>query len=151
FSDRFFELAEKNPKDPAAVDALIWVVTHASTSATNKDGLRARALDQLLREHMDSDKLASLCGQLVNGMDKGTETFLRTVLQKNKHRDVQGQACLALARYLGRRASSLDQLKDNPRMLTSYENFLGKEYLQELMKQDPKERDKEIERLFDRV
>jgi hypothetical protein len=25
---RFLELAEKNPKDPTAVDALIWIITH---------------------------------------------------------------------------------------------------------------------------
>src|SRR5438132_10529991 len=29
FAPKMMELAEKNPKDPAAIDALVWVVTSA--------------------------------------------------------------------------------------------------------------------------
>src|SRR4051794_35474975 len=35
FAERFFELAEKHPKDAAAVDALVWVV--ANTYGADKD------------------------------------------------------------------------------------------------------------------
>ena len=90
---RFMELAKNNPKDPAAVDALIWVFDHASPFDTAKNGLRAQTMG-LLREHLDSPKLADSFRQMANAMDKFTEDFLRTTLEKSPHREVQGQACL---------------------------------------------------------
>src|SRR5207249_1911719 len=40
---KFLELAEKNPKDPVAVDALVWVVSN-DRGAGGKDSPRAKAL-----------------------------------------------------------------------------------------------------------
>jgi hypothetical protein len=151
FITGFMELAEKNPKDPAAVDSLIWVINHSPAFGTTKNSPKAQALEILLSAHLDSVKLPTLFRQMANATDKTTETFLRSAMEKSSHREIQGQACLALARYLGRRASTLERVRSNPKMLKSYESMLGKEYLEELLKQDPKEADKEIENLFDRV
>src|SRR5690242_9855883 len=49
---KFLELAEKNPKDPAALDALLWVVTNARTQG--KDSPRAKALAALNKDWVDS-------------------------------------------------------------------------------------------------
>jgi hypothetical protein len=148
---RFIELAKNNPKDPAAVDALIWVFNHTSPFDTAKNGLRARTMDTLLREYLDSQKLPDSFRQMTNAIDKATEAFLRTSLEKSPHREVQGQACLALVRYLRGRASSMKRAMNNPELLRSYETMLGKEYVEEVLRRDPKTTDQAIEQLFDRI
>jgi hypothetical protein len=100
---KFVELAEKNPKDPVAIDALVWVMNN-SFSPLGTDPTRAKALDLLIRDHVKSAKLGSVCQSLSFRMDKPSEKFLRTVLEKNEHKDVQGVACLALAQGLKREA-----------------------------------------------
>ena len=98
FAPRFLELAEKNPKDPVAVDALVWVLNFASAYGPT-DKPRKKAIEILARDHLTSDKLAPVCGRL-GTRDAEAEAFLRTILKKNPHRDAQGQACLALAKLL---------------------------------------------------
>ena len=61
---RFLELAEKNPKDPVAVDALVWVVNNVREPGGTKDNPRARALAILRRDHLTSDKVADLCEKI---------------------------------------------------------------------------------------
>src|SRR5439155_20569096 len=105
FAERFLELAEKNPKDAAALDALLWVVTH--TYGTNKDSPRNRAVAMLQRDHLASAKLAVVCGGMSFAQDEAGEAFLRAVLAKNPHRDVQGHACLALAEFFHKRTETV--------------------------------------------
>jgi hypothetical protein len=89
------ELAEKNAKDPAAIDALTWVVQNAGgRSAEGK-----QALAVLLRDHLDSKQLGRICQNLRHS-DPEAEKDLRAILEKNPHREVQAQACLALGQYL---------------------------------------------------
>jgi peroxiredoxin len=155
FAARFLALAEKNPKGEAAVDALLWVIHHTPASWTggndaSKDSLHSRALNALLRDHTDSAQLAGLCEQLALLTHKSSETFLRAVLQKNPHREVQGQACLSLAQLLQRRAAIARRLKEQPESAQQYRAMLGNEYLQELSTQDPKRLEAEIEQLYGR-
>jgi hypothetical protein len=42
------------------------------------------------------------------------ETFLRTVLEKNPHREIQGHARLRLAQFRNGRLNRLDLLQDRP-------------------------------------
>jgi hypothetical protein len=145
FAPRFLELAEKHPGEPAAVDALVWVVTNDYDSG--KDTPRAKALAILLREHTQSEKLAPMCRSLTDDAD---EPLLRALLGKNPHVDVQGEACLALAQVLSRRATLVNQLKD-PATAKEYSQFLGKERLEELQKVDVAKVEAESEGLFRKV
>jgi thiol-disulfide isomerase/thioredoxin len=86
---RFMALAEKYPKDAAAVDALVWVVTHSSNEPKDKTAQR-KALDTLRRDHLASDQLPLV-------FERADEEFLRVVLEKSPHRYVRGLACYALA------------------------------------------------------
>jgi len=95
FAKRMFELAEKNPKDVAAGDALAWVVQNLR-SGPEAD----KALGLLLRNHLDSKELGNICQSLRYSGSADTEKNLRAILEKSPHHDVQGQACLALAQYL---------------------------------------------------
>jgi hypothetical protein len=113
-SPKFLELAEKNPKDPAAVDALTWVVVNTNSGAGGKDGPRAKALALLSKEYVQSDKLGRLCQALARSRDNDSTDLLRAVLEKNPNKDVQGAACLSLAQRLKSRADGMaeDQPKE---------------------------------------
>jgi hypothetical protein len=102
FTARFLELAEKNPKDPVALDSLLWVVRMTPPFGPTAES-RKKSIEMLARDHVTSDKLATVCSQLAYARDEVAESFLRAVLEKNPHHDAQGQACLALAQMLKER------------------------------------------------
>src|SRR5947209_3963941 len=91
FSGRFLELAEKNPKDPVAVDALVWVIQNDQGGAQSYAG---KALAILQRDHVADPKMGQVCTSLAYGYDPATVPFLRAVLEKNPKREAQGAACL---------------------------------------------------------
>jgi hypothetical protein len=153
---RFLELAEKNSNDPIALDALIEAVTLVNSTAFpagGKDSPGHRALTMLRREHVRSDKLGPVCQQIVFGMHRGHETFLRAVLEANPHAQVRGLACLSLAQFLNNRLQRLDVLKDQdqPELAERYDRVFGKDYIEELQRQDRASAVKEIEMLFVRA
>jgi hypothetical protein len=94
YAKRMLALAEAHPKDPAAVDALAWVIQSAHGAEAN------RARDILLRDHLDSKQLGNVCQNLRYSGAADAEKNLRAILEKSPHHEVQGQACLALAQYL---------------------------------------------------
>jgi hypothetical protein len=140
-------LAEKSPKDPAALDALIWVLT-GDLGPVGENDVRARAGDLLIRDHLQSEKLDRVCESLRYGFDMSAEKVLRAVLAKNPHKRVQAQACLALAQYLGQRATIVSMLADNPRLSKQIEGYLGKKTLEELKKTDLDALEKESVKVF---
>jgi hypothetical protein len=159
FPLRFLELAEKYPKDPIALDALVQVVnleislenntTHAGRG--KEDSPQARAIALLLRGHLGSAKLDYACWRTSNGFHKDCERFLRTVLDKSPHKGVRGTACFRLAQFLKARLHRLDLLKERPGMARRYESLFGKDYLVTLRRQDPAKAGAEVEALFERA
>lgn len=98
---RFLELAEKHPADPTAVDALIeavWMANHNAFPAGGKDSPGGKAMALLLRDHVGSGRLGPIRLRIGSGFREEYETFLRTLLKRNSHKQVQ--ACLALAQFL---------------------------------------------------
>jgi len=157
-SPRCLELAEKNPKDPIALDALVQVVSqelwlHENTAhpGRGKDNLEARAIAILLRDHVRSDRLGEACRRMSYGFSKECETFLRTVLERNPHKDVQALACLRLAQFLNARLQRLDLVKVRPDMARRYEGLFGKDYLAALRRRDRAEATREVEAFFERA
>ena len=153
---RFLELAEKNPTDPVALDALIQTVALVNSTAFpvgGKDTPGERALTLLQRDHVRSDKLGSSCQRVITGFHKTQETFLRAVLKVNPHREVQGLACLSLAQFLTDRMHRLDVLKDQdqPELTERYHRVFGKDFLDDLQRQDRAAYAKEAETLFARA
>ena len=137
------ELIEKNPRDPVAVEALTqiitaeyWLNTHTSHPGWGAESRQARAIALLLRDHVESDQLAETCKRVHFGFRQECETFLRTVLEKNPHRNVQGVACLRLAQFLANRVERLDLLKDQPELSKRYDTLYGKAYMDGLKDQD---------------
>jgi hypothetical protein len=152
------ELAGKNPEEPWTLDALTQVITqeywldnYSSHPGWGKESRQARAIAILLRDHVRSDKLGETCKRAQSGFRQECETFLRTVLEKNPHRDVQGQACLSLALFLNGRLNRLDLLKDQPVVSRRYEGLYGKDYLDTLRRQDRLKAVAEVEAVFEQA
>src|SRR5215469_1293322 len=152
------ELAEKHPKEPWTRDALTHVITaeywldnYSSHPGWGKDSRQAKAMAILLRDHVRSDKLGETCKRVQYGFRKECETFLRTVLEKNPHRDVQGQACLRLALFLNGRLNRLDLLKDQPVVNRRYEGLYGQDYLDTLRRHDRAKAAAEVEAVFEQA
>src|SRR5262249_30230451 len=135
---RVLGLAEKHPKDPVAVDALIRVVTIHNGSAypAGKDSVGGKALAQLLRDHLGSDKMGEVCRRISYGFRREYETFLRTVLEKNRHKEVRALARLSLAMFLDNRMQRVELGKERADLTKLYETLFGKDYLAALRKQD---------------
>ncbi len=100
---KFVDLAEKNPKDSAAIDALAWVFRHF-TSVTN-EGRDAAQMVSKSDDYVKSDRVGVICLELQNDRWPAAERLLRLILEKNPHKDAQGKACYALAISLKTRAS----------------------------------------------
>src|SRR5713101_6424644 len=149
FAPRFLELAQKYPKEPVAVDALVWVLSDSSEAVGAKDSPRAKAIALLLRDHIRSDKLGSVCPRMRFDFAPESETFLRSVLERNPHQEVRALACLALAQFLCNRLRLLDLVQDGPDLAKHYEGLFGKDYLEQLLRQDRAKVAKEAEVLFE--
>jgi hypothetical protein len=148
FAPRFLALAEKHPKDPAAVDALAWVVNNSSPFA--KGGPRAKALAVLVRDHLKSDKLAPVCNALSRTYDEASREALRAILDKNPHTDVKAAACMALGTAYENAANLAGRL-DDAAMAKQVEQVLGKDVLEDLKKQGEEALNKKAAALFERV
>ncbi|MBI1916194.1 MAG: redoxin domain-containing protein [Planctomycetes bacterium] len=155
---RLLELAEKNPNHPIALDALIqvvsqeiWLEINTSYPGWGKHSPGARAIALLLRHHLRSDKLGEACRRIAYGFRQECETFLRTVLEMNPHKEVQALACLRLAQFLNGRLQRLDLVKERPELAKRYEGLFGKDYLEALRRQDRAKAVKEAEALFERA
>ncbi len=155
---RCLELAEKNPKEALALDALTQVVTLETWLENNtahpgwgNDSAGRRAVALLLRDHLRSDKLGETCRRVHYGFRKEYETFLRTVLKENPHKEVQALACLRLAQFLNARLQRFDLIREQPELARRYERLFGKDYLAGLERQDRAEAIAEIEAFFERA
>src|SRR5262245_11090045 len=155
---RFLELAESNPKDPVARDALVqaingemWLVNNSTHPGFGIDSTEVRALAILLRDHVKSDRLGEACRRLRYGFRGESEAFLRAVLEENPHREVRALACLRLAQCLSGRLQRLDLIRERPEMARRYEGLFGRDYLQALMRRDRAEAVREVESVFERA
>lgn len=150
FASRFLNLAENLPSDPVTVDSLIWVVTNTFPGGKKNDS-HDKALSLLLRDHVRNDKLGPVCYRLSFHFGKESETFLRAVLEKNPHREIQGAACLALARFLVTRLERVEMIKDQPEVKVFHENMFGMDYVSTLLRQNSADVFEETESLFQRA
>lgn len=152
------DLVEKNPKDPIALDALVqvvnqeyWLENYSLHRGFGKDDPQAKAIELMLRDYLQSDKLGAACRLVQFCFRRECETFLRTVLEKSPQREMQGTACLRLAQFLINRREKIDLLKDQPELTSRYEALYGKDYIDRLRRQDRAEVIKEAETLYARA
>jgi hypothetical protein len=142
---RFRELADKFATDPVAVDCVVWLLQNVRASDEK--------LFAVLQLHLDSDQLGSACRALQSSAAAGAEPFLRAVLDKSPHHDVQGQACYALAKFLAGRAGLARKLLAgvDGKRLESLEGYYGKGTLAKLRTADPAALEHEGEQVLEQV
>jgi hypothetical protein len=155
---RLLELAEMHPNEPWTLEALTHVITqeywldnYSSHAGWVNDSRQAKAIAILLRDHVRSEKLGETCKRAQYGFRKECEAFLRTVLEKNPHKDVQGQACLGLALFLNGRLNRLELIKDQPAVRKRYEGLYDQDYLDTVRRQDRGRAVAEIEAIFEQA
>jgi hypothetical protein len=145
FAARFLELAEKNPKDRVAFDALSWIVTN--TQGTNPS--QPKALAMLLRDHVAHEKLDTLCQVLSRRFGSGGSlAFLREVQAKSPHKTVQAEASAALAQALSGQAMLARRMKEDRTLVPRLEPSLGKELAQDLLEADVARLQAQVEAAF---
>jgi AhpC/TSA family len=86
-------VAEKDPKDPSAVEALTGALMHGRYDKN----VGPRALELLKTHHLESEKLGRACQIVTYGpSQQDNKAFLTAALEKNPHPDVKGAAALSL-------------------------------------------------------
>jgi hypothetical protein len=95
YTGKVLKLALDHPKDAFVPEALAWVVQQARFGPDAN-----KALNILLTDHIQSERLATVCPMLRYSNSPETEKHLRTMLEKSPHKNVQATACLVLGQYL---------------------------------------------------
>jgi hypothetical protein len=107
YSDRIMELVRKHPKDAFAVQALVWVFQHRRGQEAGRE---AQAI--LLRDYVASAEIAPVCQMMAYDTSPDAEKTLKSILEKNKHHEVLGQARMSLAQHCQIRAEYDTSLSD---------------------------------------
>jgi hypothetical protein len=99
YAPRFLELARKYPDDPAAVDALGWLVANEFTPPESQ-----QAADILIRDHLASEQMIPIYRRLANRLDpppaSAGERLLRAAVERAPTTEARGLACIKLADLL---------------------------------------------------
>ena len=165
FAPRFLELAENHSKDPIAVVALkqavqavgtadsaaqiTWETNRSDFPVRTPDDAAAKTVALVLRDRLTSDKIGPILDRMRYGYRMEYAKCLRTVLEKNPHRDVQAMACLSLAQFLNDRLRMLRLNEDRPELTKQYAAVFGKNYLPELKRIGQTKLARQVETLFE--
>src|SRR5262249_46178883 len=117
WAGKFLELAEQNPREPFAEEALIWTVTNEArlkrflpwhehtpryemiwimqrraglAGDKQQQEVRSKAIDRLLRDHVTSAKMGYVAQMLDRGPRSGA--LLRAVIERNPNQEIKAEA-----------------------------------------------------------
>jgi peroxiredoxin len=137
----FLDLAKKYPKDPVAVDILLYLVSlrrNAWDPRSPRLAAQSEAMDILVRDHVDDPKVAMLCLRvLFRDPSPLTDKFIPAVYERSKDHQVRGRACAALARYYVEEGRAVRKVNGVPPGGARWEDAFGKDYLEHLRRLDP--------------
>jgi hypothetical protein len=154
YAPLFLQIAEQHPKDPVAVDALVWLVRNTRNQRGKTDTPYAKARTILAREHLLSPKIGPFCRGLGREQfDLEAVDLLRRILEKNPDKQVQAQAMYGLAQQLQERAdfAQFFQKDIDDKKLAAYVKAFGADNVADLQKSDPEKMKKEAQNLFERL
>lgn len=143
---KFIELAKNHSKDPAAVDALVWVVANM-----RRGNAASEAVAMLAAEHVKSEKMGPICARIVRKPSIASEKLLRALLKKNPHKSVKAQACFYLTIYLKEQIRLSKSLKADPDSQKRFEQYYGKEVTKQFASLSEPVVLKELEQLYERI
>jgi thiol-disulfide isomerase/thioredoxin len=162
YARRTVDLAESSPHDPAARDALLWVIDSAGRDTGAYGDQFARAAALLVRHHGDDPEAVRIGLGLDNVLTPRRDALLLGFYAAAKGREAKGLARLALAEYLAKKArmvANARSVEGRPkrRMLSRGNirefDLTDEEYADRLaLRQcDPQALQDEAERLFEEV
>jgi len=144
---RFLELAQKDPKDAAAVEALVWLVENAPASPE-----AAKAVDLLIKDHLNNDKVKALGPRVTYLPTPAAEKLMRSLLDKADGAEAQAKACNTLAQLMKSKSDIVHMIKGaDDELLKQVEVMYGKDFLKEIKTWDADKAAKEAEELFERI
>jgi peroxiredoxin len=149
-TNRALVLAREHPGDPAAVEALVFVLRTAKAGPGVES---AQAIEVLARDHVRDEKMGGICYNLFMFFQlPAAEELIRAVVEQNQGHTEKGLACHALARYLMYQARKLRELRDNPAMVQEYEQTRGEGTVTKVLREkDPAGVEKEAAAALERV
>jgi thiol-disulfide isomerase/thioredoxin len=146
YTHLFQALARLHPRDPAALDALVWIGSRDPAGPEGQESMKI-----LEKDYIRSDKLGSVCDAVGYLPIAPAESFLRAVAEKNADRTVRARASFALALILKRWSDNAADLADaGTPIARQMARYFG-EAVAERIRQNPREMTGEAERLFERV
>jgi hypothetical protein len=95
YAARFLALAQENPQDSAALDALVWIATNCRNGKE-----RETSLELLLKDHAKSPRMMKVAQSLIYSERATAEPWLRSLLKETTEHDVKGWGTYALGRVL---------------------------------------------------
>lgn len=95
YAARFLALAQENPRDSAAVDPLVWIVSKCRDGEEHKTSLKL-----LLENHATSPQMGRVARALIYSDRAIAEPWLRSLLKEATEHEVRGWATFALGRSL---------------------------------------------------
>jgi RNA polymerase sigma factor (sigma-70 family) len=148
---RFLAIAESAPNDPAAVDALLWVVQFGSNGPEF-----TRAIDQLVQNHAGRRKVGLAASSLVYTVSPSVEKLLRAVIEKSPDQPVKAMASFALGRFLKQQSLRVRSIRESPESVQRWETMFledgaDKESFAQFIARDPDLLLKEAEDVFERT
>jgi hypothetical protein len=151
YTGRFLAIAEEAPEDPAAVDALIWIVENGGQGRDD-----AQALEILTAKHAAHKRMNEIAPRLAHGVMPADATLLKAILEQNPDRAIKGKACLALGQFAKEQADLVQTAKeDQERAKYLRARFVAQgsteEAVTKLLAQDPAALIKQAETFFERV
>jgi hypothetical protein len=154
YAPLFLQIAERQPRDPAAVDALLWIVRNTRALPGKADTPYAKARAVLIRDQVKHAKIGLFCLALrYEVMDAEALAFVRQVRERNPDKQAQAQAGYALARLLLRRGefAAFLQKQADAKQTASFSKSYGEEAIADLKRCDPEALKKEAETLFESI
>jgi peroxiredoxin/Tol biopolymer transport system component len=108
YSHRFLKLAESAIDDPAAADALVWIIERCFAGPDF-----ARAIDLLAAHHAANRMVGHSTMTLTHNLSPAPEKLFRAILDKSPSPDIKGLTCLSLGRYYRNMSEKVRSLKED--------------------------------------
>ncbi len=144
------DLARAHPEDPAAVEALRFVIETARAGPGDQS---YRAMELLLKDHVRDPGMGRLCGKIFHfGHSPIAEALLRAVAEGHPNREDRGLACQSLASFLAQRAKMVRDVRDGTWPVDRYVHDSAKEATTRLIERsDPEALDRDSDAIRERI
>jgi thiol-disulfide isomerase/thioredoxin len=133
FAKKFVDLAEKNPKDPAAYAALVFVVQRSDRAALVDNTPSRTALRTLAKDHADNPKVGELTQALVLAGTKDSIQLVKSIIDKHPDKKVQARTCRTFLKTCEQMVAAAEQIQDSDKVRRAYEKQRGKEFVARIL------------------